>query len=220
MSIAVAAAMLGAALPVVANADHKPGHPPPGGGGQPDLTIKATPDSTVFRRATVISGRLRGNNNSGQTVTLREDQFPYGSGATAVATTITDAQGDYSFTRRPVRNTSYRALVGAMVSPAEVVNVAIRAGLRVGDATPRVAQRVRFKGLVCPAHDGLIVRIQRRTSKGTYRTVRRARLKDAPRCSAYSRVLRIYRDGTFRLLADDADHARGLSRARFIDVHR
>jgi len=61
---------------------------------------------------------------------------------------------------------------------------------------------------------------QRQTSTGTFRTVRSTTLRDATRCSVYSRSFRIYRDGTYRVKSDDADHARGFSRTRFIDTHR
>ena len=227
----VAIAVVAVALPVIAQADHKPGHakpgnpkPPPGGA---DLTIAAQPNPTVFRRATVISGRLKGPDNAGKTVVLREDEFPFGTGVRNGATTTTDAQGDYAFTRRPARNTSYQAVAdrgGAydipVVSQAVLVQVRIRMRLRVSDATPRVGQLVRFRGRACPAHDGLGVRIQRKTGKGTFRTVRRTKLRAATRCSVYTRRFRIYRDGTYRVTSDDADHARGFSRSRFLNTPR
>ena len=205
------------ALPVVAQANHRPGHQ---GGGSADLTIGAAPNPTVFRSATVISGRLRGPNHAGATVTLRQDEFPYGSGARDVATARTDANGSYAFTRHPVRNSSYQAVVGTTASAPVIVNVRIRIGLRVSDATPRVGQSVRFRGSACPAHDGRLVAIQRRTAGGTYRTVRRTRLRAASRCSVYTRAFRVYRDGIYRAVTDDADHARGLSSTRSIDTHR
>ncbi len=64
------------------------------------------------------------------------------------------------------------------------------------------------------------MRIQRRSSTGRYRTVRRTRLRAATRCSTYRRTFRIYRDGRYRVTSDDADHARGYSRSRLIDAHR
>lgn len=218
LTFVVVAAIAVAALPLVAQADHKPGHTPGPGGA--DLTIAARPATTVFQGATVISGRLKGPGNAGATVTLRQDEYPFGTDDKAVATATTDANGDYTFTRRPVRNTTFQAVAGAVRSERVLVNVRIRMSLYVSDATPRVGQLVRFKGRACPEHDGLLVRIQRRTAKGAYRTVRRTTLKAATRCSVYSRRFRIYRDGTYRVSADDADHARGRSRLRFINAHR
>lgn len=225
LPVIVAIAAVAVALPMIAQADHKPGHPAPGGPKPPppagtDLTIAAQPNPTVFRGATVISGRLKGPDNAGKTVILREDEFPFATEITDVATTTTDANGDYSFTRRPFRNTAYRAVAGTKVSPAVFVEVRIRMGLRVSDATPRVGQLVRFSGRACPAHDGLEVRIQRKTAEGTFRTVRRTTLGAATRCSVYTRRLRVYRDGTYRVTSDDADHARGFSRSRFLNTPR
>lgn len=220
---AIVAVAVVAAMPVIAEADHKPGHtpgkpkPPPGG---TDLTISAQPNPTVFQRATVISGKLKGSDHAGKTVTLREDEFPFGDAFKNVATTTTDAKGDYAFTRNPARNTSYRVESGTKISPAVLVKVRIRMSLRVSDATPRVGQLVRFSGRGCPAHDGLPVRIQRKTAKGTFRTVRRTTLRGATRCSNYTRQFRIYRDGTYRVTTDDADHARGFSASRFLNTPR
>jgi len=218
------------ALPVIAQADHKPGHakpgPKPNPPAQTDLTIAAQPNPTVFRAATVISGRLKGPDNKAKTVVLREDEFPFGTGVRTVATTKTDTKGDYSFPRRPPRNTAYQAVASTgaayplTVSRTAFVKVRIRMSLRVSDATPRVGQVVRFRGRACPAHDGLLVRIQRKTRTGRFRTVRRTTLRAATRCSVYRRRFRVYRDGTYRVTSDDRDHARGFSRARFLNAHR
>jgi hypothetical protein len=168
----------------------------------------------------VISGRLTGGGNAGRTVTLREDPFPFGDTSKAVATAVTDAQGDYTFTRRPALNTIFRTTAGSTRSANVLVHVRIRMSMRVSDATPRVGQLVRFRGRACPTHNGLVVAIQRRSSTGRYRTVRRTTLKSATTCSAYSRAFRVYRDGRYRVTADDADHARGYSRSRVLDAHR
>lgn len=219
-SLPFAAAVLAVAvvLPVFAHAEHKAGHAPPGGGA--DLTLAAKPNPTVFRGATVLSGQLKSPNNAGKTVVLRADEFPFGDELRNVATTTTDAKGNYTFTRRPARNTSYQSVSGAAASAAVLVKVRVRMGLRVSDATPRVGQLVRFYGRACPAHDGLAVRIQRRTSAGSYRTVRRTTLRGGTRCSTYTRRLRVYRDGTYRVTSDDADHARGFSRPRSLNTPR
>jgi len=222
MPILATFAAAAVALPVIAQADHRPGHSkpdkPPAGG---DLTIAAQPDLTVFRGSTVISGSLKGPDNAGKTVILREDEFPYAVGIKDVATTTTNAKGDYTFTRNPARNTAYRAVVGATVSPNVIVKVRIRIGLRVSDATPRVGQIVRLRGRACPSHVGLPVRIQRRTSTGSFRTVRSTTLRTGTGgCSVYTRRLRVFRDGVYRVTADDADHARGFSTPRFINTPR
>lgn len=210
-----AALVTAAVVPVAAEATHKPGHNP--GGGSGPLTIAAKPATTVFQGVTVIGGRLTGAGNSGAKVTLREDEYPF-TGDKPVASTTTDAQGNYSFRRAPARNTQYQVTSGSVRSVRVRVNVRIRMSLSVSDSTPRRGQLVRFKGRACPDQDGLPVRIQRRTSGGAWRTVRNTTLKPAIRCSVYSRRFRVYRDGTYRVSSDDADHATGRSRSRFINV--
>ncbi len=212
-----AAALLAASLPVVANATHRPGHQQGPGGA--DLTIAAKPTTIVFGGATVISGRLRGQNNAGRTVALRADDYPFNVGDRVVARTQTSQNGSYSFTQRPDRNTNYQVTVGALRTARVRVNVRFRISFRASDYTPRAGRFVRFSGKACPESNGAIVSIQRRTSSGRYRTVRRTRLRDATRCSTYSRRLRVYRDGTYRATVDDDARARGYSRARFLNAH-
>lgn len=222
LPVVAAIAVVVSAVPVIAEADHRPGHAPgknpPSAGA--DLTIVAQPNPTVFQRPTVISGKLKGSGNAGKTVTLREDVFPFADGFKTVATATTDAKGDYTFTRAPARNTAYQVSVGTETSATVIVKVRIRMGLRVSDATPRVGQLVRFRGRACPAHDGLPVRIQRQTAKGNFVTVRRTTLRGAAGCSTYTRRFRVYRDGTYRVTSDDRDHARGFSATRFLNTPR
>ncbi len=206
-----------AALPVAADATHKPGHQPGPGGA--DLTIAAKPTTVVFGGATVISGRLRGPNNAGRTVRLRADGYPFNVGDAVVASTQTGSNGSFSFTQRPDRNTNYQVTLGAVRSQRVRVNVRFRMSLRVSDSTPRAGQLVRFRGRACPESDGAVVSIQRRSASGRYRTVRRTRLRASTRCSTYSRRMRIYRDGTYRATVDDAARARGYSRSRFLNAH-
>jgi len=216
-------ALVAVVLPVGASATHNPGHNPGPAPKYPtpSLSISAKPTTTVFQGATVISGRLQTQPQANQAVGLFADEYPFtGFAPTPVAVTRTSSNGSYSFTRLPVRNTLFRTAVAGLASPVVRVNVRIRMSLSVGDSTPRVGQRVRFRGKACPAHNGLSVAIQRRTSTGRYRTVRRTRLRASSRCSVYRRTFRVYRDGRYRVTSADADHARGYSRSRLIDVHR
>jgi hypothetical protein len=222
LPVLVATAAAAIALPVIAQADHKPSHGKP---GNEELSITAKPNPTVYRNATVISGSLKAPDNEAKTVVLYEDAFPFGTDVKNVGTTTTDAKGDYTFTRSPARNTSYQAVAdrgtGAPVvnSQALIVGVRIRMTLRVSDNTPATGQLVRFRGRACPAHDGLRVRIQRKTPTGAFRTVRRTRLRAAARCSTFAKRMRVHRDGTYRVTSDDADHTRGYSRERVLNAH-
>jgi hypothetical protein len=220
----LAVAALAVALPVAASAVHKPGHQQGGGapGASPALDISARPGTTVFRGTTVISGRRTGADNANKLITLRIDQYPF-LGGRAVATTRTDKNGRYSFTARPPKNTLYRAVseeVGPDIQSALTrVNVRIRMSLILSDYTPRSGQLVRFRGRACPTHDGLTVKIQKRTATGSFRTIRRTRLQPAQRCSVFSKRIRLFRDNTFRVTADDRDHARGFSLTDTVNAH-
>jgi plastocyanin len=92
--------------------------------------------------------------------------------------------------------------------------------LALSDASPRSGERVRLFGSVRPAHDGGTVEIQKRSKGGVFRTVAKARLRDAGSArSVYSRRLRVVRDAVFRArVAGDAAYATGLSSARTVDV--
>ena len=207
-TIATLALALGATIVPAAQAAK-----PPASASAP--TIGAKPATIVFGRSTAISGQLPGPGNAGVGITLEANPFPFAA-FKDVATVLTNASGGYGFMHAPALNTRYR--VSAKTKPptrsAEVlVNVRKRVTLRVSDATPRRGQRVRFAGSAFPAHDGLAVSLQRRTSRG-FRTVATSVLRDAGDTrSSYRRTLRIRASGTFRVVvAKDADHAAGISR--------
>ena len=223
--VVLAACLTAAALPIVADATHKPGHQSPGnpGPGGVDITITARPSVTVFQGATVISGKLKGPNNGNKLVRLREDSFPFNS-VDKVIDGQTDANGNYTFTRSPAKSSTYQVVLppftGTNVrSPGVYVPVRVRTSLFVNDRTPRVGQVVRFSGRACPTHDGLGVGLQRLGSKG-FGTIRSTTLRSATRCSVYSRLVRITRDGTFRVItAGHGDNARGITRSVFVNAH-
>jgi hypothetical protein len=210
---AIAALAVVALTPVIATAK-KP--PKPGKGST--LTLAAQPHPVVYGRTTALTGRLNGSNKAGQTVTLRSDPYPFNA-LHADGTAVTDQQGGYSFARKPLVNTRFQTKVGGVQSSVTTVLVRMRVRLRLSDSTPSAGRRVRFFGRACPTHDGGLVRIQRRRAR-RWRTVRRTRLRAAKSCSRYSRRLRVFRDGTFRVtVKPDAAHATGISRRRHIDVH-
>lgn len=213
--VALGAAAL-AAVPAAAVADHRPGHQ--GGGGTNNVSIDATSPIT-FARSTVITGKVTGNGNGGLSVDLQADPFPFeDNGFGQVATSTTDANGDYRFTHKPALHTRYRTVVKAsptVTSSIETVLVRLRVKFAVSDSTPKARSLVRFTGTVCPEHDGKLAYIQRRTSTGSYRTVARARLTDSgASCSNYARRVRVNRDGVYRVKVPsrDADHSTGISR--------
>ena len=195
-------------------------------GHTPTLTAKAVPSPVVFGQSTVVSGRLsRTPKDSGQTVQLQSDPFPYGVFA-AGPTMLTAANGNYAFASvRPDRNTLYRVheTTGAMLtSNVVLVGVRLNVTFSVSDSTPSRGQRIHFSGRVRPPHGGKLVRIQRLASTGVFRTVATTRTFNptGKTYSQYSKFLRIFRDGVYqvRVAAGDSDHYSGVSRTRFLNV--
>ena len=223
-TIAATGAFASLALAAGAVAHHKPGHGP--GQAAADVTISAT-SPVVWGRSTVITGAVKGA-AAGVLVDLQADPYPYSdSGFAKEATVPTDAKGAYRFTSMPKLNTRYRALARTSppaTSAAATVLVRLRVKVAVSDSTPRSGSRVTFSGTACPQHDGNLVYIQRRTSTGRFRTIRRTTLTDAgDACSKYSRGIRAYSDGVYRVKvssAGDGDHLTGVSRRVRLDAHR
>ena len=211
-SFLVVAAVLAAAAPAGA----APRKPPQGG----RLSVAARPTPLTFGQGTVVSGKLTGQNNGGQPVTLAEDPFPYGDGYTNVATATTAANGNYALPRQvPATNRNYRVTIGGQRAFTGV-RVMMRVSFVVGDSTPNRGQRVGFTGFVAPKHDGRTVLIQRRSASGAWGTVRRTLLKATTgNRSRYSTSLVIRRTGTYRVRAGaDGDHITGTSRTRTLTV--
>ena len=202
-------------VPSAATATHKPGHGP---GPAESLTIAAKPNPVVYGGGVSVDGKLTSAARAGKNLILESDPFPFENNFLNVANTTTAASGNYAFTQQPGLNTRYRVRQGNLLSPVVTVLVRIRLGLRVSDRTPDRGERVRFSGLACPQHVGSLIRFQRRVS-GSWVTVARTRTVAATRCSSYSRRVRVVRDGLYRtVVAGHDDHARGISRTRFLDV--
>jgi hypothetical protein len=205
------------ALPLTATAQKPPKEPN-------KVTLSASANPIIAGKATTLSGKVTGPDRAGAAVELVADPFPVDTGQ-VVATATSDANGDFTFpAQKPDRHTRY--VVRAKTSPPATsenvdVHVRIRLTLTVADLTPERGERVLFSGTATPEHDGRRVRIQRRTATGTWRTVARATLADAGAApSTYSRLVTIRRDGTYRAhISGDADHLKGKSRRRALDVH-
>lgn len=214
---AVAAALL---VPLVALAA-KPDKPP----ANPNLTIKADPNPVAFGKTVTITGRLRGSDNTGKTVQLEENPFPFDGQFKNAGTTTTDAQGDYSFQVTPDEHTQYRAV--ARTTPEETsdtltVKVRKRITRQVDDRTPARGQMVTFSGVVRPAHDGMTVIIQRRRPTGTWKRMVTTTLQHVGGPgdeSSYTQAVEIKRDGVWRTkVKADADHLGNHSRRVRLNV--
>jgi hypothetical protein len=181
-------------------------------------TLKASAQQVTFSTPVALTGKVKGAKQA-MTVTL-ERRAANATAFVAAGTATTDVNGDFAFADRPSKSSVYRVMAGTAASPEVAVAVAPLVGLKVGDATPRKGQRVRFKGTVRPQHDGTRVAIQRKRADGIWATVRTAALRDAGSAySRYSKRIRIRRSGTFRtVIAAHADHAEGVSRERTLTV--
>jgi hypothetical protein len=179
------------------------------------VSITASPTTITFGHAAAISGTTSPN----VTVTLRADAFPFSSSFAQVATTTSNAAGAYSFTVKPDRITRYR--VSAKSHPTAqsaiaTVSVRWRVTRAVSTRTPKRGTRVRFSGLVSPAHAGGTAELQRHTSSG-FKTVKTATLSAASR---YSMRIRVRHSGTYRVrVQGDGAHLAGNSRRVKLTVH-
>jgi hypothetical protein len=193
--------------------------------GQPAVTIAATPPVVTFGKPVSIAGQVPGN--PGVSVTLEQTPFPFTEPFKRVGDGTTDAAANYSFQVAPGLNTRYHVTAKAS-PPATSADVTVlvrpKVTLRLSDRTPRRGQRVRFKGSVLPAHDGKVVRIQRRTRNG-WKTLATPLLVSATAVdgvarSKYRKRIRIRRSGAYRtVMPADGDHARGKSPKRRALVH-
>jgi hypothetical protein len=189
------------------------------------VTIAAAPVLITFGRSTVVSGQLTGPGQAGVKVDLQTNPYPFTAGfKNAGLTATTDATGKYAFTVKPGLFTRYQVV--AKASPpvtSAVVEVRVRylIAFKANDYSARRGQLIRFSGYAKPAHDGRTVSIQRRTAKGTYRTIATTRLRKSTIAgrSTYRRSLRVSRTGVYRVrISADADHATGTSRTRRVRV--
>jgi hypothetical protein len=194
------------------------------------ITLGAAPAAVVYGKSVALSGTYApqaGKPAAGVKITLNQAAAPYQPKDYKAATTATtDAAGHFSFTQTPVHNTSYQVSTGGKggaVSSAVLVTVAPVVTLRLSTAHPRPGRKVVFSGLVSPAHNGALVRIQKRVS-GRWRTVKSAALTaspTAPTQSVFRVALRVRKKGTYRaFVAGDSQNAAGASRRRVVAPRR
>ncbi|HYI19349.1 MAG TPA: fibronectin type III domain-containing protein [Solirubrobacteraceae bacterium] len=188
--------------------------------GAPGVTLAADKAAVTFGNPVTLTGAVTGNGAGGARVALAQQLYPFSTPFADVGEVTADGAGAFSFTATPAIATRYRveAKSSPPVTSAEVtVGVRVRVGLKVSDKTPRRGQRVRFSGLVTPAHDGTVVKLQRRTREG-WKTRRTPTLKaatplDGVARSKYSTRLRVRSTGRYRavVVPTDGDHLRGVS---------
>ena len=192
--------------------------------GAAAVTIAATPRVVTFGKPVTIAGHVAGRPDT--KVELEQTPFPFTDPFKNAAQGTTDAAANYSFQVTPALNTRYHVVAKSPRATSSDVTVPVRTrvSLRLGDRTPPRGARVRFRGSVLPAHDGMRVRIQRRTLAG-WKTIATPSLRAATPVggverSKYARRIRIRRNSTYRtVMPAHGDHARGTSRKRRAFVH-
>jgi hypothetical protein len=214
----VACALSALLVPAAALVAAKPPKNTPG-----RVSIGVLPSIITWGTTGGIGGHLSGApQQAGSPVVLQAETPPAARFHTS-ATSALDARGQYNFRVSPGANTRYRVLAGSglRVQSSEVLMfVRMRASLRVSDSSPTRGQRVRFSGSVSPAHTGLVVRIQKRNADGTFRNVARTFLiAGSASSSRYSGVIRVYRNGVYRVLVPShADHVKAVSGLRLLRI--
>lgn len=203
----------------------KPPKPPKPTPAPAAVSLSAAATSLTFPRTTVLSGQLTGNSAGGVSVRLERDNVPpLGDHFTRVGSAMTAADGTFRFPVAPASSTRYRVVVKsspAVTSAAVLIGVRPLVGLSAPRSVARRGARALFSGSVRPAHTGLLVKVQRRTSTGRWATVARATLKDSGVAgrSSFSRRVAIPSGARYRVvLPAHADHRTGTSRSRLVRV--
>ncbi|MFL5820201.1 MAG: hypothetical protein ACJ76S_05905 [Solirubrobacteraceae bacterium] len=185
------------------------------------ITINASPFVLNFASPLILTGELKGPAKAKQTVTLQRDRYPYGDRFENVSSTHTDNDGVYRFNRVADVDANYRVRSGA-----EHAEVAVRVhsvvGLWTTTVTPRRGQLVRFSGTVAPAHNGRLVRLQRRNGAGAFLTIRTMPLVPTTgNRSFYTGLARVFFSGTYRVVIYyDGEHLTSYSPDRRLVAHR
>ncbi len=140
------------------------------------LTLAATPNPVVFGAPTTLAGTLSGTGNSGRTVQLQQNPFPFTSGFANVGNAqLTNAQGAFSFALLSVPlTTQYRVLIAgtpSVVSPIVTVSVQVVVKSEVTRTHVRRGGRVRFSGSVHPAVTNVPIAIQKLNAKRHWVTI-------------------------------------------------
>ena len=194
---------------------------------KPTTTLNFTPNPVVFSRPFTISGQLVGTGAGGATVTLLGRPFPFTAAFQKIGNpVISNKDGTYSFAFTAAQSTMQfqvkAATTPAFTSAIATMNVASLISLHVHTHAHK-GQLLRMSGSVLPAQDGLIVKIQKRTRSGTFKTVAHTTLSHSSAArSVYSRRLRIKRSGTYQtvVVSNGGQVSPGTSNAVSIRVTR
>jgi hypothetical protein len=178
--------------------------------------VSASPNPAVWSGSTTLSGRISGQGVGGTTVALERQDFPFAGPYYLVGTKRAAGNGSFSFTVGPLwaiarlRVTTRTTIVAS--SPVLEVRNALRVGLR-----PRRISggRVRLQGAVSPAVPKGRATLQKRSPRGKWVPLRRARVSALSGGRSRYRFT-VRRRGTYRVVVlprDNFAHVHGTSRA-------
>jgi hypothetical protein len=191
------------------------------------VTLTATPNPLAPGASTALVGQLTGTNNANRDVVLQSNPFPYTQGfANTGNPLVTDALGNFSFAVLSVPlTTQFRVLMPQRQEIASPI-VIVGAALQVTTRTKRVERHrhsvsVRFRGDIRPAAAGVRVDIQR-LRNDVWTTIAHTRARsESSSSSSYSTRVRLFRSGTFRVVAEsDGAFVSGLGRPIDLKVRR
>lgn len=166
----------------------------------PYFTINASPSIIPFRSSVTISGVLyRGGTTQPEpNVAVELLARTAGQPFQGVADTVTGADGSYSFTQAPERNTVYRVVTLAKplrgTAPA-FVGVQDTLTFSASSATGEVGGSDTFSGTVAPDQTGQIIYLQRLGDDGNWHNVAAAVVGAG---SAYSLSYTFSQEGSFQ----------------------
>ncbi len=129
---------------------------------------------------------------AGQTVLLYQSTFPY-TAWQQVATLTTDWQGYFSFNETIGQSVAFRAVWGSLQSKDRPVALPPKVTL----AAAAKGRRVMFSGASFPPQPGRVVRLQKLSRGGRFRTIASAVSASG---NGFARELRVHSGGVYRAL--------------------
>lgn len=175
------------------------------------FSVAAQPGTFVFGAITMVAGTLGGTGSANRAVQLQHQPWPFQAGFVPVGNVqLTDANGAFNF---PIiglgANTQYRVVTTGdkpVISPVVNANVQVRVTGHTRVRTVNRGSRLRFSGTVRPAHVGVQIGVQRRSSRGNWITVQGSRTRTGTADYArYATRVKIGSGGTYRVFVKTID---------------
>jgi opacity protein-like surface antigen len=188
------------------------------------VSLNASKQAANFNDNVTLSGQVFGTAVAGITVTLQENPYPFG-GWSDVATTTTDASGNYQFIRQLKTHTGWRVVAQTKPAGSSVPAFVLQQDtvtLKANTTRPKRRHTVLFTGFALPARVGAPVYVQRLGKRG-WRTVLTAKLAPTPVADTVSYAVRLRHvvSGVYRAFVPGGyDHLADASAAKRITLRR